>query len=200
MPRTSVAGPGLTEQQLEFVKHRARGVTATTAARRAHYKHPKQIASVVEMNPRVQEALKLEMEQYRIQAATTRDEVVAGIKDAINQAKLIADPSAQIKGWTELARMLGYYAPEVKKVELSISADKQRQRLEVLSDEELLEVASGQRVIEGTVIDEATDGEQGGPAAAAAGGEEAPPQRIPADGEPEVRPAEEGGQQGAPER
>lgn len=158
MSRTSIAPVGLSEQQLTYVKERSRGLTAATAARRAGYKHPAQAAWNVESNPRVQEALREELDHYRQAAQVEREEVIAGIKDAINMAKLVADPNAMIKGWTELAKMLGYYAPEVKRVELSVPAERQRHQLETMSDNDLLEIASGRkRVVEGEVITASND-------------------------------------------
>lgn len=198
MPRTSIAPIGLSEQQLKYVKHRSRGLSATQAARNAGYAHAKQAANIVERQERVQAALKHEIEQYRIAAQITREEVIEGMKEAINQAKLIADPTAQIRGWSELAKMLGYYAPEVKKLELSVKAAGKRQQLELLSDDELLELAAGTaKVIEGEVLGGATAKTEAGAEAPAAGGEnpapEAEAQALRADEAQEGRPPLGGG-------
>jgi len=143
----------------------------------------------------VQAALKMEIEAYREIAQTSREEVIAGIKDAIGQAKLIADPGTQIKGWTELAKMLGYYAPEVKRIDISVNADRARMKLETLPDSELLEIIAGSKnlpVLEGEVIDSTE--EKDGAEAPAAGSTEAE-----AAGEaPSLRAEEQEGRQPAP--
>jgi phage terminase small subunit len=61
---------------------------------------------------------------------------------------MMADPQAMIKGWTEIAKILGHYAPEVKKIELTLSQGRMRTKFEALSDEDLLAIAEG-RVIDG---------------------------------------------------
>jgi hypothetical protein len=44
--------------------------------------------------------------------------------------------------------MLGYYAPEIKKIHLSMEQGRMKSKFEALSDEELIELAS-KPVIEG---------------------------------------------------
>lgn len=44
----------------------------------------------------------------RARVDITREDVVAGLKEAIDQAIILADPMAQIAGWREIAKMLGY--------------------------------------------------------------------------------------------
>jgi hypothetical protein len=48
--------------------------------------------------------------------------------------------NAQIRGWVEIAKLLGYYAPEVKKLNLSVSGQVLMSKYEGTSDEELLGV------------------------------------------------------------
>ncbi len=43
-----------------------------------------------------------------------------------------------IRGWTEIGKMLGHYAPEVKKVELSMNQRALMNKYEAMSDEELM--------------------------------------------------------------
>lgn len=96
--------------------------------------------------------VKEEIEKARAQITdlTTlkRLDVVAGIMEAIEMGRMMADPQAMIKGWTEIAKILGHYAPEVKRIEVTASQGKIRAKYESLSDEELLAIAEG-RVVEG---------------------------------------------------
>jgi phage terminase small subunit len=70
-----------------------------------------------------------------------RQKVVAQIMEAIEVARLQADASAMIAGWREIAKMLGYYEPERRRVEVSVSSKRAVQHLETLSDAELLRLA-----------------------------------------------------------
>lgn len=81
----------------------------------------------------------------------TRADAIEGMRDAVNMAKLAGDPMSMIRGWSEIAKMLGLYAPEVKKVELSLGARNLQSKYEAMSDEELLAIAEGRtNAIDGT--------------------------------------------------
>ena len=75
-------------------------------------------------------------------------DMVAVMLDAIDMARLLADPQAMIKGASELSKMLGFYEPEVKKVELTAPQMRNRTRLMAMSDEDLLRL-----IDEGEVMD-----------------------------------------------
>ena len=84
-------------------------------------------------------------------ASTTqisRLNVIEGIIDGIEMARMQGDSGNVIKGWTEVGKILGHYAPEVKRVELSVDQAATLSKLSALSDEELLRL-SQQEVIEG---------------------------------------------------
>lgn len=80
-----------------------------------------------------------------------RGDIIVGIMDAIETAKLIADPGSMIRGYAEIAKMLGLYAPEVKKVEISMTQRAIANKYEAMSDEDLLKIAEG-RVIDGECV------------------------------------------------
>lgn len=44
----------------------------------------------------------------RTRVEITREDVITGLKEAIDQAVILADPTAQIAGWREIAKLLGY--------------------------------------------------------------------------------------------
>ena len=72
-----------------------------------------------------------------------RETALQGMLDAIEVAKVQANPMAQIAGWREIGKMLGFYQPEVRRVELSPLAATQMRELEAMSDAELLAIAAG---------------------------------------------------------
>lgn len=78
----------------------------------------------------------------------TRLDVIEGMIDGIELARMQGDAGNVIRGWSEVGKVLGHYAPEVKKVELTMEQGKLRSKFEALSDEELLAIQEG-RVIDG---------------------------------------------------
>jgi phage terminase small subunit len=72
-----------------------------------------------------------------------RETALQGMLDAIDVAKVQANPMAQIAGWREIGKMLGFYQPEVRRVELSPLAATRLSELEAMSDAELLAIATG---------------------------------------------------------
>ena len=73
-----------------------------------------------------------------------RLDVIEGIMDGIGVARMMSDGGNVIRGWVEISKILGFAAPEVKKIELSIGHDRLRAKYEVLSDADLLEIIEGE--------------------------------------------------------
>jgi hypothetical protein len=48
-----------------------------------------------------------------------------------------------IKGWSETAKVLGLYAPEVKKIEMSMNQKRLASKYEAMSDQELFDIIEG---------------------------------------------------------
>lgn len=69
-----------------------------------------------------------------------RQEALEGLLQAVQQARALGDPMAMIAGWREIGRMMGFYAPERRQVEVSAAAEGEMGRLERLSDDELLKL------------------------------------------------------------
>lgn len=134
----------LTEAQAAYVDARMEGKDPKKAAKAAGYAHPVAHAQNIEKSVNVQAALREARDELSSAAQIKRADVIDGIMEAINMARLAADPTAMIKGWTEVGKILGHYAPEVKRVEITDNQKRLQSKFEVMSDEELL------RVIEGT--------------------------------------------------
>lgn len=67
-----------------------------------------------------------------------RADMIAVMLDAIEVARVLADPQAMIKGAAEVSKMLGFYEPETKRVELTGPQARTRTKLMTMSDEDLL--------------------------------------------------------------
>lgn len=99
-------------------------------------------AKDLEANPKITAALVNERAKNAFLLGLTREKVLRGFMDAIDQAKILADPVAQIAGWREVAKVCGFYAPEVKKIEFGGSAKAVLDRMQAMSDEELLRLGA----------------------------------------------------------
>lgn len=96
------------------------------------------------------EAVKAEIAAARAEVSdlTTlrRLDVIEGIMDGIGVSRMMSDGGNVIRGWVEIGKILGHYAPEVKNINLNLSHQRLRSKFEELSDEDLL------RIVEGEVI------------------------------------------------
>lgn len=138
-PRSS-----LTEKQRLFVDAKMKGLKNTDAAKEAGATNGTLLSR--------SEVVKVELEKARAEmrdlTKITRLEIIEGFMDGINIARVQADAANVIKGWSEIARVLGLAAPEVHKIELTLGQQRLRSKLEALSDAELLAVQEG-RILEG---------------------------------------------------
>ena len=129
----------VTEQQQAYVDGVLEGKSKQKAAELAGYAH----AQCPDNSLTVQNEIQKARDQLTDLTQIRRVNVVDGILDGIAMAKMMSDPANVIKGWTEIGKILGHYAPEVKNVNLNLSTQRMRSKLEALSDEELLALIDG---------------------------------------------------------
>lgn len=135
----------LTESEEQFVYNlEVLGLTQQRAAQLAGVASPQEVLKRQDI---VLARAKLR-ESVRARAAITKDDVVRGIKDAVDQAVLIADPMAQIAGWREIAKMLGYDAPREVHVTISSDVNQRRRQIAQLTDDALVEMLDASDVID----------------------------------------------------
>jgi phage terminase small subunit len=131
----------LTLKQKAYVAARAKGANVVTAGSLAGFAIPDVQSYKIEKIPKVAAALAKERAKAEKMSDMSKKKVMDGFIEAIEQAKMLADPGSQIQGWKEIARMCGYYEPTKVQVEVSVSAKRLFSKFEVLSDEELLRLA-----------------------------------------------------------
>jgi len=149
----------LTAKQKLFVDGMLRGMPQTTAARAAGYNNAPVDANRLMKNPKVQESLQFLQHKYEKASQMTRKKVMDGMLEAIEMAKVQAEPGVMVAGWREIGRMCGYYAAEKRVIDVNITAKRAVDKLETLSDAELLEmIEEDSEAIEGefTEVIEAT--------------------------------------------
>lgn len=91
----------------------------------------------------VQKALAEARSEITTVTTLTRMDVIDGIMEGINMAKMMAEPATMIKGWVEVGRILGLDAPDPRKKALSTNADMLQTKLLNMTTAELLELAAG---------------------------------------------------------
>lgn len=140
------------DRQQAYAENRAKGLGRTQSAVMAGYDGDANNAQRVEETPVVAQELARLRAETAENCGVTKDMVAAGLKDAAALAKTMADPTGMVAAWRELGKLLGFYAPEVKKIEKGINKKDLRAALEDMSDDELFQLSRG-RVIEGKFKD-----------------------------------------------
>jgi hypothetical protein len=130
----------LTDKQKIFVDALLRGATQTMAARAAGYTSPKVEGHRLMKTPKIREAVQYMQRSYEKANQMTRKKVMNGLLEAIEMAKIQAEPATMVSGWREIGRMCGYYAAEKTIIDINITAKRAVDKLETLSDAELLEM------------------------------------------------------------
>ena len=78
----------------------------------------------------------------------TREKVQALVLEAVDMARVQADPLSIIRGAQELNKMCGFYAPEEKRITLTSEQRRTLSQFDGMSDEEIAKIAET-GVIEG---------------------------------------------------
>lgn len=135
----------LTARQERFVEHYALCGNATEAARLAGYsaRTARQIATENLSKPAVVAAIGRRQAGFAQELRITKDEVITGILGAIELAREQQDAGAMIGGLTQIAKLCGFYAPEIRRLELTADGARLQDKFRAMSDEELLAFAAG---------------------------------------------------------
>lgn len=140
----------LTDKQKAYVEARARGVERTESAIMAGYSlTPK--ARLPESPTILAELAYIRAEQRKT-SGITKEKILELLMDAADMARTLEDPVAMVTAARELGKMLGYYAPEVKKIIHGMDHEQLKKALSEMNDEELMKLAHA-KTIEGEVID-----------------------------------------------
>lgn len=127
---------------IQFCRQIHLGLSIAAAGRMTGVKSPHRILK----RPEVQAFLLQLQKEARDEFDFQRREVVQGLKRAIDQADVLEEPMAQIAGWREIAKILGHYEPETKRIILSTEEENRKRQLGMLDEKVLLEMAGSQFV------------------------------------------------------
>ena len=132
----------ITEKQSRFISEYLVCSNATEAARRAGYraKSARQMAAENLSKPAVLNELRRRQAEMAVEFDIKRDDVVRGLLEAIAMGREQLQPQVMISGLTQLAKLLGFYAPEVHAMTLGPDALNIQRRFSEMSDAQLLEI------------------------------------------------------------
>lgn len=129
----------LTDKQKLFVKFWAEGDSIQSASVRAGYNDASIAYRMVRM-PNIL-ALKATLSaKYEAVSEMTRQRVMDGLIEAAEMAKLISEPSSMVQAWKTIGQMCGYFAPVEHKMKIDITGNIVVDRLNGMSDKELLDL------------------------------------------------------------
>lgn len=135
----------LTDKQKLFAKYWAMGDSLPNAYVRAGYS-PTQVSYAHRMAkmPNILAAYNEEKRLIEEAAQMTRKKVMDGLIEAVEMAKLMAEPATMVSGWREIGKMCGYYEPKKVQLDVNVTGNVIHQRLNALSDAELLKLIQNQ--------------------------------------------------------
>lgn len=155
----------LTKKQTDFVRIWAMGESITSAALRAGYNDGASIAYRMSKMPNIL-ALKHKFElEFREASRITKRQVIDMHMEAFNMGKLLSEPSSMVAAAREIGKLCGYYEPKKVDVNLKVNGSVQLERMNKMSDAELLKIIElgTQQALEALEIagDEDEDGHEG---------------------------------------
>lgn len=136
----------LTLRQERFVAEYVVTRNGAESARRAGYSErtARQIAAENLSKPDIQAALAAKEAELAARLEIDRQAVIGGILQSISTAMGQGNPGQAIRGWVEVARILGLDKPETARGVLSAEDARLRAKFEGMTDEELMAIASGE--------------------------------------------------------
>lgn len=127
----------LSREESELVRHvEVLGLPVSRAGQLLGIPEPNRVME----RPHVVAAREEARRALQVRTKITKDDVIEGMKAAVDQAVTLADPMSQIRGWSEIGKLLDFYTPTKVNIYLAGAANQIRRELAELDDEKLLEM------------------------------------------------------------
>lgn len=135
----------LNDKQLRFVDEYCISHSAADAARKAGYstKTARSIGHELLTKPDIQAAIQACQTATALEMGVTRQHVLSDLLEAIQVARVQGNPGAMIQGAREVGKLLGFYEPEIQRVELMVN-EGLAAKYQVMTDEQLTAIIKGQ--------------------------------------------------------
>lgn len=130
----------LTSKQLRWIEEYLVDFNGAAAAIRAGYseKSARSIAHENTTKPDIQAVLQARQAATAKELQITREGVVRGLLDAFEMAKADRQPSVMVSAMAAVAKLLGLYAVETKRVELTAGQGAVQSNFAAMNDAQLL--------------------------------------------------------------
>lgn len=132
--RKDTALEQLSSGEVTYVESRLMGNPPVVAARMAGLRNPENEAKRLEKDVRVRDALEASVKMNVYERKLTRDDVLAGLMDAVNMASTATE---LVSAWREVGKVIGAYEPQ--KVDVT---HRNQEQMREMSDNELAELAA----------------------------------------------------------
>lgn len=134
---------GLTAEEANFIYNtEVLNLPARTAARMAGMAPSKIVA------PHIIQAREQAKKALQGHLAITKEDIVHGYKEAVDMARILAEPLTMITGWEKIAKILGHDQPQRVDININASIEVQKNVIKALSDEELVRQLGADHVID----------------------------------------------------
>jgi phage terminase small subunit len=136
-----------TPKQARFIQEYLVDGNGSAAAVRAGYSphSAKAIACELLTKPDLQAAVREKQAELSASLEITREGVIRGFLEAFEMAKTDRNPAVMVSAASSIAKLLGLYAAETKRIEVSAEGQGAIRRVEAMSDAELAQlIAAGQ--------------------------------------------------------
>ncbi len=130
----------LTPKQLRWIDEFLVDGNASAAAVRAGYseRSARSIAHENMTKPDIQAVLQARQMGVANDLLVTRQGVIQGLLEAVDMGREQRNPAAMVSALREIAKILGFYAPESKRVELTAVQTGLHGHFVAMNDEQLL--------------------------------------------------------------
>ena len=131
---------GLTTKQLRWIDEYLVDMNGAAAAVRAGYS-PKSARSIAYENltkPDILAVIQARQLAMAKELQITRQGVIQGLLEVVDMGRQQQDPLAMVCALREVAKMLGFYAPELQRIELSAVQSTVQASFATMDDAQLL--------------------------------------------------------------
>jgi hypothetical protein len=128
----------VTESQLVVIQAIARGETPYAASKIAGVNPAYTYAFL--KRPYIQDMVAVERKKFEEASQMSRKQVMDGLLESIQMAKMMSEPASMISGWREIGKMCGYYEPVKVRLDVNVSGNVVMQKMASLTDAELLKL------------------------------------------------------------
>lgn len=97
-------------------------------------------------------AIEAKKEELAKQYGLNKSHIISQLLESIELAREKMDAGSMIRAWCEIAKMLGLYAPETKRIEVVAENEVLRAKYDALSDEELMAIINGKNMVKALVM------------------------------------------------